>query len=267
MTCNHYKQALLELAAAGPETKPGPKLQVHLQACSSCRSAFENERSLFASIDSCLRFSATAGIPSSFIPTVRARFQQEVQYEVQQESSATRAITPVPDRLLWISALAAAAIILFIFASQDRRVKSQPSDEQLATERIESPVAAATTAASPSKATTAPITAAVGKRFASKAIIGPDKKPVRASSSDPEILVLPDQEILLARYADQFRRHHQSSATLLREVAPDQTDQLQVPLIQIAELDVKPLAPLAPDQNYDQKNDQKYGQEYDIRQK
>jgi hypothetical protein len=69
-----------------------------------------------------------------------------------------------------------------------------------------------------------------------------DKNPVRASSSAPEILVPPDQEILLARYADQFRRHHQSSATLLTEVAPDQSAPLQVPLIQIAELEVMPLA-------------------------
>jgi hypothetical protein len=260
MTCHYYKQALLELAAAGPETKPGPKLQAHLQTCSSCRSAFENERSLFASIDSCLRSSGNAEIPSSFIPTLRARFQQGVQQEVQQESSATRGSGSVTDRLVWLPAIAAAAIILFIFASQYRRVKSQPTAEHFATERTESPVATTTTAASPSQANTAPITAAVGKRFATKAIIMPDKNPVRASSGDPEILVPPDQEILLARYADQFRRHHQSSATLLTEVTPDQTDQLQVPLIQIAELNVKPLAP-------EQKNDQKYDQESDIREK
>jgi hypothetical protein len=235
MTCHHYKQALLELAADGPETKPGPKLQVHLQACSSCRSAFENERSLFASIDSCLRPSANSEIPSSFIPTVRAQLQRE-----SPAAQGARITNP----LSWLPAIAiaAATIILFIFASQDRRVKSQPTGEAFATERIESPVAAATTPASPSPASTAPITAAIGKRFASKAIIRPNKRPVRASSSDPEILVPPDQEILLARYADQFRRHRQSSATLLTEVAPDQTAPLQVPLIQIAELEVKPLA-------------------------
>ncbi|MDQ1407580.1 MAG: hypothetical protein QOG55_3209 [Acidobacteriaceae bacterium] len=251
MTCHHYKQALLELAAAGPETNPDPKLQAHLQSCSSCRSAFENERSLFASIDSCLRSSANAEIPSSFIPAVRA--------QLQRESPAAQE-APITNPLLWLPAIAAAAIILFIFASQYRRVKSQPTAEHFATERTESPVATATTAASPSQATTAPITAAVGKRFATKAIIMPDKNPVRASSGDPEILVPPDQEILLARYADQFRRHHQSSATLLTEVTPDQRDQLQVPLIQIAELNVKPLAP-------EQKNDQKYDQESDIREK
>jgi len=233
MTCHHYKQDLLELAAAGAETKPDPKLRAHLQICSSCRSAFENERSLFASIDSCLRSSANSEIPASFISNVRAR--------IQQESPAAQGAR-ITNPLFWLPAIAAAAIILFIFASQDRRVKSQPTAEQFATERIESPVATAATAASPSQATAAPITAAVGKRLASKAVIVPDKKPMQADSSDPEILVPPDQEILLARYADQFSRHHQSSVTFLTEVAPDQTDQLQVPLIQIAELEVKPLA-------------------------
>jgi hypothetical protein len=245
MTCNHYKQALLELAARGAE--PDPQLLAHLQACSSCSSAFENERSLFASIDSCLRSSANAEIPSSFIPSVRA--------QLQRESPATQAAR-ITNPLFWLPAIAAAAIILFIFASQYRRIKPQPTDEPLAIERTESPVATATIAAIPSQATTAPITAAVGKRFASKAMIRPDKKPVRAGSSDPEILVPPDQEILLARYADQFRRHHQSSATLLTEVAPDQTDQLQVPLIQIAELEVKPLA-----------DTQRDGQQNDLREK
>ena len=70
MICDHYKHALPELAAAGAEAHP--ELLAHLQACSSCRSAFENERSLFASIDSCLRSSANADIPSSFIPTIRS---------------------------------------------------------------------------------------------------------------------------------------------------------------------------------------------------
>ena len=231
MTCHHYKQALLELAAAGVE--PSPELSAHLQACSSCHSTFENERSLLASIDSCLSSSANSEIPSSFIPTLRARLQRE-----SPAAQAARITNP----LFWLPAIAAAAVILFIFASQDRRIKSQPTDEHLATKRIESPVATATTSASPSQATTAPINAAVGKHFARKSAIMPDKKPSRAGSSELEILVPPDQEILLARYADQFRRHHQSSATLLTEVAPDQTAPLQVPLIQIAELDVKPLA-------------------------
>jgi len=246
MTCHHYKQALLELAAV--DVEPSLELGAHLQACSSCRSAFEYERSLFASIDSCLRSSANAEIPPSFIPTVRA--------QLQRESPSTQGAR-ITNPLLWLPAIAATAIILFIFARQDRRVKQQPTDEHFATQQTKSPVATATTAAGPSLAITVPITTAVRQHSASKAIIMPDKKPPRASSSDPEILVPPDQEILLARYADQFRRHHQSSATLLTEVAPDQTVPLQVPLIQIAELDVKPLAD----------TQQQDGQQNDLREK
>ena len=75
MICDHYKQALMELAARGAD--PDLQLLAHLQTCSSCRSAFESERSLFASIDSYLRTSANADIPSSFIPTVRAQLQRD----------------------------------------------------------------------------------------------------------------------------------------------------------------------------------------------
>jgi len=127
MTCHHYRQDLLELAACGPETKPDPKLQAHLQTCSSCHSAFENERSLLASIDSCLSSSANAEIPSSFIPTVRAQLQRE-----SPAAQAARITNP----LLWLPAIAAAAIILFLVASQDRRVKLQPTGEQFATQAV-----------------------------------------------------------------------------------------------------------------------------------
>ncbi len=138
--------------------------------------------------------------------------------------------------------------------------KSQPTDEQFATRANRlSPVATATTAASASQATTAPITAAVGKRFASKAIIRPDKKPVRASSSGPEILVPPDSGNSLpgplCPGSIQAASTSHRPPLLLTEVATDQTVPLQVPLIQIAELDVKPLA------DSERENDQKYDQE------
>src|ERR1700693_1925488 len=104
MICAHYKQDLLELAARGVE--PDPQLLAHLQACSSCRSAFENERSLFASIDSCLRSSAYTEIPPSFIPALRAQLQRE-----SPAAQGARITNP----LLWLSAIAAAALILFFF--------------------------------------------------------------------------------------------------------------------------------------------------------
>jgi hypothetical protein len=249
MICDHYKQDLLELAAAGAES--APKLHAHLQACSSCRSAFENERSLLASIDSCLRSSANAEVPPSFIPTVRALVQQEVP----QESFGTRAIKPVLGRLQWVPALAAATIILFIFARLDRWVKSPSTGEQFVTQQARSPVARQITATKPPQGSSQQITSANRNSLASKAVITLNKNSAQTENRAPEIIVPPDQEVLLARYADQFRRQHQPSSTLLTEIDPDQTGPLRVPLIQIAELDVKPLMPLAGDQKYDQESD------------
>jgi hypothetical protein len=259
MTCDHHQHALLELAARGAE--PDPELSAHLQACSSCHSAFENERSLFASIDSCLRSSANAEIPPSFIPAVRAHLQREVRREVQRESPTARGSSRVTDRLVWASAFAAAAFILFFFARLDHPLKPQSRDDQFATQPTESPVAPPTTAAAkPPRGDSPRIAPATGKRFTSKAVIVLNKNSLQAKNREPEIIVPPDQEILLARYADQFRRRHRASSTFLAEIAPDQTDPLLVPLIQIAELDVKPLAS---DQQIGQHIDQKIDQTYD----
>jgi len=255
MTCDHHQHALLELAAHGAE--PDPELSAHLQACSSCHSAFENERSLFASIDSCLRSSANAEIPPSFIPAVRAQLQRESQ----RESPTARGSSRATDRLVWASAFAAAAFILFFFARLDHRLKPQSRDDHFATQTTESPVAPPTIAAAkPPRGDSPRIAPATGKRFTSKAAIVLNKNSQQIKNPEPKIIVPPDQEILLARYADQFRRHHRSSSTLLTEIAPDQTGPLQVPLIQIAELDVKPLAS---DQQLGQHIDQKIDQTYD----
>jgi hypothetical protein len=246
MICDHSKHASLELAAAGVE--PDPQLLAHLRACSSCRSAFENERRLFASIDSCLRFSANVEIPPSFIPTVRA--------QLQRGSLPARGSAHPTDRLLWVFALAAAAIILFIFAHPDRRITPKPGDDQFVTQRAPSPVAPPTTAANSSQPAVPQITSAIANSFARKAAISPDKKSPPTEPPDSAVIVPADQEILLARYADQWSRHHHSSSTLLAEINPHQLDPLQVPLIQIAELDVKPLA-----------DQQQYEQEHGLRKK
>jgi hypothetical protein len=241
MTCTHYKHALLELAARGAE--PDQELRAHAQACSVCLSAFENERSLFASIDSGLHSSVNAEVPSSFIPTVRAQLQRE-SHPAQRSPRLT-------ERLIWVSAFAAAAIILFTFTRFDQWVKPQSPDEQFATQRPESPVAQESTTAKPVQGSMPQIISEIGKITATKAAMTIDTSSVQTKNRQPEIIVQPDQEILLAHYADRWTRHHHSSATLLAESNPYQPDPLQVPLIQIAELDVKPLAPQEEDRQYD----------------
>jgi hypothetical protein len=251
MICDHYKHALVELAAAGAE--PDQELHAHLQACDSCRSLLESERSLFASIDSYLRSSANADIPPSFIPTVRVR--------LQQESALAPGSPAITDRLLWVPALVAAAMILFVFTRLNHRVQQPSTDEQAVTQQADSPVALPTTPATakPLGESVPKIGSAIEKSSASPSVIPHKKRSAQSQTRQAEILVPPDQEILLARYVEHWSRHRQSPPVLQTESAPDHTDPPQLQLIQISALDVKPLAPLA--------DEQEYGQEQDRRQK
>ena len=62
-----------------------------------------------------------------------------------------------------------------------------------------------------------------------------------AKNSEIEVLVPPDQEVLLAGYAAELRTRN-SAPVIARESAVAESMPLQVDLIQIAQLDVKPLA-------------------------
>jgi hypothetical protein len=228
MPCEHHKEALIEAAASGVE--PQGELRGHLAGCAECRATFEQERLLCASIDSGLRVTANAEVPVSLLPRVRTRLDVE---------------SAVPSRGLagnWLVLASAAVVVAGIFVaravwrpvirenpsinaaekSPSAPAPRSPREDAHNSERIakNNPPAPQQdlAAENPSKA-----------RLAS------------AGRSGPEVLVPKDQEVLLAEYAELWhqRKHaplaaQDSDAAIL---AP-----LQVAQIQIAELDVKPLA-------------------------
>jgi hypothetical protein len=73
-TCEEYRMALTDAAAAAVQLSP--ELRSHLDACASCRGAFIEERQLFAGIDTGLRTSANAEVPTSLLPRVRAKLNE-----------------------------------------------------------------------------------------------------------------------------------------------------------------------------------------------
>ena len=77
MPCKHHKDALIEAAASGAQ--PQGDLRAHLDVCAPCRAAFEQERSVFASIDSSLHITANADVPHSLLPRVRARLDEAAE--------------------------------------------------------------------------------------------------------------------------------------------------------------------------------------------
>jgi hypothetical protein len=222
MLCQHYKEALIEAAAGN--VQPQGDLRAHLDACASCRAAFEQERSLFASIDAGLHVTANAEVPASLLPRVRARLDEE---------SAPRRIWATN----WLVLASAAVMVVAFFAA---RAVWPPNTVQRPVERV------GKTSAPPPQNHIAVAPPPVEKNPESprQLVIARNSMEhgtLLSGKTMPEVLVPRDQELLLADYAAQWSLHKRapllaqdSDSTIL---AP-----LQVAPIQIAELDVKLLA-------------------------
>src|SRR6267154_153218 len=225
MPCKHYKEALIEAAASA---EPQGDLRAHLAGCADCHSAYEQERSLFASIDAGLHVTANAEVPASLLPRVRARLDQES--------------TP---RLIWAMnwlVLASAVVLFVIFFAA--RALWRPNAVHQPVESAGNPVMPPLPAAPPQNHRSAvepPVEQdeisnhqlAIGKRHAVQEML------VTAKAT-PEVLVPHDQELLLAEYAEQWSLHkrplllaHEFDATVLSplQVAPIQIDELGVKLL------------------------------------
>jgi hypothetical protein len=227
MPCRHYKNALIEGPASGAQ--PQGELRAHLDACASCRAAFEQEQSLFAAIDAGLHVAANAQVPASLLPRVRAR--------VDGESSPRRVWVSN-----WLVLASATVMVVAFFAARGIWRPNIQKNSAINAVRTNSPSSARTAPqiavspfVPPPKRGSVSLS---GIANGSNSILS-ERPAVRKAA--PEVLVPGDQEVLLVRYAQQWRR---------RKLAPLVTEEsdakawlpLQVAPIQIAQLDVKLLA-------------------------
>jgi hypothetical protein len=222
MPCKNYKNALMEAAASG--FHPQGDVRAHMDACASCRAAFEQEQSLFASIDVGLQVSANAEVPASLLQRVRACLD---------EASAPRRIG-VPNWLVFASAAVMVVAIVAAHSVWRTRVVEKPVETAVKT------IVQPRQNHDPSVGHLAENDSPSHRELAFARNPSPHEPLVRGKTT-PEVVVPRDQELLLAEYAEQWslRKHaplgaQDSDATVL---APLQMDQ-----IQIAELDVKLLA-------------------------
>jgi hypothetical protein len=225
MPCKTYRDALIEAAATGGE--PQAELRAHLAACADCRAAFEQERALFAAMDGSLQRAANADVPASLLPRVRARLD-----ELPTGGNVWN--------IRWVTLAAVAVIVAGVFVVRSSWHK----------DAIQSPAETGRTLSAPRVA--APL-ATENQRGAAQVTLNPGSQarihsartvPVKASArtdSAPEVLVPKDQEVLIAEYAEEWRRR-KGTVVLARTFDPTVFSSLQVAPIQIDELGVKPLA-------------------------
>jgi hypothetical protein len=220
MPCEHYQDALAAAAATG--SNPQGELRSHLDACPSCRAAFDQEVSLFAAIDSGLNFVANQNVPPSLLPRVRASIAE----------------SPAPARR-WLPRYAFAAItatvVLAIFFMLRPRLPgpvNQASQRPLITKPLPS-------SQGPESPRTRPTFLASANLNQPRPRTSTPTSPIH--SQLPEVLVPAEQETLLAYYSARWEgRTH----PLLRVASSSEAVfiSLDVAPIQIDQLDVKPLA-------------------------
>lgn len=234
MRCERYKEALIDAAASG---EPLPRdLRAHLDSCGPCHATFEDERRLLAAIDSSVRATANASVPPSLLPAVDVRLSQEDASNAKRSASAN-----------WIYVAAAAALILALLPllrghrdavrtvhgdAAENAASFAPTPDFLpqpdhASKRVVTPVRSYNRHAS------APFATRVGT---------PGD---RMSIARTQVLVPPDQELLLERYA---RALHEGS---LRLTTSDSSKSLSlgspIDLIEVANVQLSPLPDLGSD--------------------
>ena len=222
MLCKHYNDALIEAAASG--VTPQRELRAHLAECASCREALAQEQSLFAAIDSGLHAVADMKVPPSLLPRVRAAVDEV-------------AVAPPRWGSTWFALSGAAVAVALVLAVGSRH--NNPRTPPTNTATIRPPVEQVI----PGRRT--PLSSAGLEREdliprLPVSVAGNSSSPggLASSKSMPEVLVPRDQEVLLARYAQQWSSHKR--APLVAQGADEvSVKPLEVAPIQIAQLDVK----------------------------
>jgi hypothetical protein len=231
MPCEKYQAALIELAAADAET--GGDLRAHLDGCISCRAALAAEQALFDAIDVGLHRSANAELPPSLLANVTAR--------LAEGSAPQRGWLPV-----WALAAATAVMVVGIMGLQRGwRAKTEQASKDLAIlESSPSADAPSGTEMGAKKLSTSSVRTTI-RRTAVPAGVPLSETLTSATAVEPEVLVAPDQELLLAEYARALQnRPPVNRASANPEVSL--IEPVQLGPIEIARLEVKPLPDLQP---------------------
>ncbi len=224
-TCEDFRRGLIDTVAA--DSVPSNELRSHLDVCASCRTAFDEEKQLFAAIDTGLRTNANAEVPTSFLPRVRARLEDAPEAE--------RRWSPF---LIFATAGAAIALTLFIAsrprqATNDNQAKQAlgvPFSDTLAKPAGEEVVGSRNTAV------------AMGARRA------PQRRDSNslssASSAGLEVIVPPDEREAFVRFIDSQQVRDVVAIALVVPASSKKDEPMSVEPLEIAELKVLPLEAL-----------------------
>jgi hypothetical protein len=225
MPCENYREALTEAAAT--DSAPSRELRSHLDVCASCRAALAEEQQLFAAIDTGLRAAANAELPPAFLPRVRV--------SLENASASQRRLAPF---LIFAATSAAIVLMVFIAARPRQEIKDTQARQIFSVPPRENPEISARSEANGTPAIAA---SSHSYRAAPRRNSTP---PNSASSTRLEVLVPPEEREAFARFISSQQARAKVVIAVMA-TAPDEKDALlSVKPLEIAELEVLPLASL-----------------------
>jgi hypothetical protein len=216
MFCNSYNKSLTDACASGEQLSFA--LTEHLAACESCRSAFVEQQSLFAAINSGLRAVANSEVPATLVPRVRVGIVD----------------APQPRRfsfsfLASVGGTAAAAAIVASFYLQSH----VPSTRVATNSAAASSPAAQANPSSPSSVNPLDSGGVFPLRHDTTVALVVSRGPRPES---PEVIVAPEEGAALLRYEMLLRR---TRATGLQALSSNRLDlQMRIEPLEIAEIDL-----------------------------
>lgn len=226
MLCEHYKDALIEAAAAGAALSG--ELRAHLAECALCRAAFDKEQSLFAAIDSGLHAGVNTEVPTSLLPRVRTQLDEAVAPRSRWVSA-----------FVFASASAVLALTVFLMARPPHRAPEEVAKQSSIA--VPTPTAPSTLT-NPVRVSSegTQIIARVNHSHASRNSTNRHS----AASSNPEVLVPPDEREGLARLVDNLRQGRVLLADAKLQsgdltIAPSEIAPIEVKALESAQRDVR----------------------------
>jgi hypothetical protein len=222
MNCNQCRQRILESLAA--ERDVAADISIHQASCAVCREFFFVQQDLFRSVDFGLRSIANQSVPPSLLASVRTQMDEDARLGRAWQST-------------WSLAVVATVLILAISISYSFwRMESDANSRQTAS------------TVSPSAVTPQPAAQPVQIQKSANVLPKPIAKRAGSaalSSAEPEVIVLAEERQAFARFIVEMPRDREAAVALTRPAPPAAEDPVEIALLQIDRLDVKPLEPTA----------------------
>jgi len=213
MSCEGYRDKLIVTLASGAGSLDGD-VATHLGTCAACEKFYEAQVNLFGAIDSGLRAMVNEAVPASLLPRVRARVAE--------------AGTPHGAwGFSWGFAAVAVAAVLLISVGL---LKQSPDSRNKVNDRI--PVVFQGARDAKEVTPEQPRVIAAGPKM----VAAPS---VRVTA--PEVLVLAEERAAFEKFVKNLPEEREVAVAFTRPATDAKDEGVEIALLQIDELDVKPL--------------------------